>query len=251
MKFQPNVLISSVLSVLLPTFSSADISGAEIRINRYTLQKASPTTAQTDLLSAVIETQFPAQVKTVGEAIDFALLRSGYTRLEVSEAEDVMALPLPHSHRVVGPLDLRTTIQTIAGQTLELQENPHERKIWFRKVDSDSSLKSIQSERIVPTTDRIVSSTPTANTTVSEPSQTWKLLPSRTLRANFEDWVRRADWTLEWNSRFDYQITHAATFKGSLREAVETALEHYLDAPLPLKAKFFTGNAVLLIESYQ
>ena len=53
-----------------------------IRLARYTLQSATAEAGQLDLLAALIETEFPPQIETAGDAIDYVLLRSGYRRIE-------------------------------------------------------------------------------------------------------------------------------------------------------------------------
>ena len=228
------------LIVFLNACSGGLSADTELRIERYILKNFSPTTEQLDLLSAIIETQYPARVNTIGDAIDYSLLRSGFNRIDVPESREVMNLPLPYTHRYIGPLDLRTTIQTLAGESLILQEDPLKRKIWFKMAGSEftpTDPTSAPKDTLLDKDD--------SNTT----NHTWLLVPTHTLRSNFETWAERIGWTVEWNSRHDYEVSHAATFEGTLKEAVAAALEHYRAAPIPLSAKFYSGNSVMLIES--
>ena len=55
-----------------------------IRLARYTLQSATAEASQLDLLAALIEIEFPPQIETAGDAIDYILLRSGYRRIETA-----------------------------------------------------------------------------------------------------------------------------------------------------------------------
>ena len=218
-----------------------------IRLARYTLQSATAEASQLDLLAALIETEFPPHIETAGDAIDYVLLRSGYRRIETPDAQRTIDLPLPRAHRKIGPLDLRSAIQTLAGQPWHLHEDAIQRVIWLTLKD-DVDLETGAPEDLAVS----VQETPTPPSAPSAPlpqvSAEWTLDPTLTLRGNFDIWTRIADWSLEWNSRHDYDISHSTTFRGTLKNAVQSVLEHYRRAPIPLAATFFTGNSVLLIE---
>ena len=106
-----------------------------IRLARYTLQSATAEAGQLDLLAALIETEFPPHIETAGDAIDYVLLRSGHRRIETPDARKAMDLPLPRAHRKIGPLDLRSAIQTLAGQPWHLHEDAIQRVIWLTLKD--------------------------------------------------------------------------------------------------------------------
>ena len=46
-----------------------------------------------------------------------------------------MDLPLPRAHRKIGPLDLRSAIQTLAGEPWHLHEDAIQRVIWLTLKD--------------------------------------------------------------------------------------------------------------------
>ena len=112
-----------------------------IRLARYTLQSATAEAGQLDLLAALIEIEFPPHIETAGDAIDYVLLRSGYRRIETPDAQRTMDLPLPRAHRKIGPLDLRSAIQTLAGEPWHLHEDHIQRVIWLTLKD-DVDLES-------------------------------------------------------------------------------------------------------------
>ena len=113
-----------------------------IRLARYTLQSATAEASQLDLLAALIEIEFPPQIETAGDAIDYVLLRSGYRRIETPDSpQRTMDLPLPRAHRKIGPLDLRSAIKTLAGQPWHLHEDAIQRVIWLTLKD-DADLES-------------------------------------------------------------------------------------------------------------
>ena len=93
--------------------------------------------AQQDPLAAVVRTTLAPSVVRVGEAIDALLAPSGY-RLADSQAarpdrEMLLALPLPESHRELGPMPLRLALATLAGPAFVLVEDPVHRLVSFER----------------------------------------------------------------------------------------------------------------------
>jgi type IV pili sensor histidine kinase/response regulator len=117
--------------------SSADKSASElipvVRYGRYTLVELVPEAAQQDLLLQVIDVSMPATLPaTVGEALRYVLLRSGYTLCEASSDAAVLHdLPLPAAHLRLGPLFLRDALLTLAGPAWELQVDDVARRVCF------------------------------------------------------------------------------------------------------------------------
>ncbi len=242
--------ISFILCPVIFMFVVGSSTSAEThhRVNRYTLYALLAEPQEKDLLSAVVETTFPHRVSTVGAAIDYILLRSGYRHVPTPDIDDLLGLTLPQVHRSIGPLDVRTTIRTLVGDPWSLHEDTRSRVVWFQLAGAPPTLDDPTYNQEVPDT---------SNPEVSEPepvnrepaSQTWLLDSSKTLRQNLAEWTDKTDWSLEWNSHHDYRILHSAVYRGTLEEAVEALLEHYRTAPFALRATFFNGNSVLLIES--
>ena len=217
-----------------------------IRLARYTLQSATAEAGQLDLLAALIEIEFPPHIETAGDAIDYVLLRSGYRRIETPDAQRTIALPLPRAHRKIGPLDLRSAIQTLAGAPWHLHEDHIQRVIWLT-LKADADLDQVP-ENAAVSDQETPQPPPSPSSPLPQASAEWTLDPSLTLRDNFDVWTRIADWSLEWNSRHDYEVGKVAAYNGTLKEAVTTVLEHYRRAPIPLTATFYAGNAVLVVE---
>ena len=238
--------------VVLMAIAEVCFSVENHRLGRYTLESSTPSRAQTDLLSATVKTKFPSQIATVGQAIDYLLQRSGY-RLKVTEDfRSTLNLPLPHVHRKIGPLDLRSALKTLTGGVWGLQENSRDRVVWFQQSSSaskfpnsiaSSNLNGSNQENFHTKVDSL-----TVNT--AEFKVVWTLLPHQTLRSNIMRWAEKENWTVEWNSRHDYDIYHQSNYQGTFFEAVRTVLQHYERAPVPLTASFYTGNSVLVIEPY-
>ncbi|MGL6077184.1 PilL N-terminal domain-containing protein [Methyloversatilis discipulorum] len=103
------------------------------RYGRYTLVELTPEAAQHDLLLQVIDVSVPPTLPaTVGEALRYVLLRSGYTLCETDpEATTLYGLPLPAAHLQLGPLFLRDALLTLAGPAWELQVDDTARQVCF------------------------------------------------------------------------------------------------------------------------
>lgn len=103
------------------------------RYGRYTLVELAPEAAQQNLLLQVIDIDLPATWSiSVGDALHYVLLRSGY-RLCDSTPENaaLFVLPLPAAHLKVGPMVLRDALQMLAGPAWSLQTNERIRQICF------------------------------------------------------------------------------------------------------------------------
>ena len=225
--------------------AGADAPDGELRLDRYTLQPQNPTAEQLDLLSTVVETQFPESIATVGAAIDYLLDRSGYHRIPTEETTPAMELPLPKVHQHIGPLKLRAALQTIAGPALKLRENTANRAVWFTKtagselpIDSGLPPDSKPLETSVATIDQPL---------MPAELRDWRLVADTSLRENLDTWATTAGWTLEWGTAHDYWVTHGVDFRSTFKDAVITALEYYRTAPVALSATFYVGNSVLVV----
>ncbi|AWE86859.1 putative pilL protein [Pseudomonas aeruginosa] len=104
-----------------------------VRYGRYTLVELVPEAAQQDLLLQVIDVSMPATLPaTVGEALGYVLLRSGYTLCEADpDAAPLHHLPLPAAHLRLGPLFLRDALLTLAGPAWELHVDDVGRRVCF------------------------------------------------------------------------------------------------------------------------
>jgi type IV pili sensor histidine kinase/response regulator len=140
-RFQPRLpsqyrRLSSALAVL-GLVSSSVASAAEVQVGRYATVSALPSRAQIQLLSAAINVAFPTSVVTVGQAVDHLLQPSGYrlsprgTAAPIREA--LLNLPLPEPHRTLGPMPLKTALETLVGPAFRLVEDPVHRLVSFER----------------------------------------------------------------------------------------------------------------------
>lgn len=117
--------------------ASVNLPANDIQVGRYSLFTATPTEAQADPLQASVTMQFPATVRTVGDAVRYALAQSGF-RLAGSEAMApdaayLFALRLPEVHRNLGPTSLQQALETLAGPAFQLVEDPVHRLVAFER----------------------------------------------------------------------------------------------------------------------
>lgn len=104
-----------------------------VRYSRYTLVELTPEAQQQDLLLQVIDVSIPATLPaTVGDALRYVLLRSGYTLCETDPAAAALYdLALPAVHVQLGPLFLRDALLTLAGSAWKLQVDDLARRVCF------------------------------------------------------------------------------------------------------------------------
>ena len=122
-------------AVLAPLEANA----AEVTVARYSTVQLAPSLAQRDPLAAPGISVLPASVTRIGEAVETLLGPSGYRLASplAAEAEraELLDLPLPEAHRMLGPLPLRTALAILAGPSFRLVEDPVHRLISFERCD--------------------------------------------------------------------------------------------------------------------
>jgi type IV pili sensor histidine kinase/response regulator len=114
----------------------------DIRLSRYTTTDAAPPIAQIDPLEAIVQVSLPrSTVMTVGDAVSYLLLRTGYQLAPAKafdeQARSVLAMPLPEVHRQLGPYSVRTALSVLVGAPFVLSVDPVQRAVSYR-VDQPS-----------------------------------------------------------------------------------------------------------------
>ena len=106
-----------------------------MQTGRYSFVKNIPPVDQRNPLKVVIRTEIPQSAETVGETVNFLLIRSGYVLADPSvlseEAKVLLSLPLPQVHRNLGPMTLDRALKTLAGEAFELVVDPVHRKVAY------------------------------------------------------------------------------------------------------------------------
>jgi len=106
-----------------------------IQTGRYTFVKNLPPVDQLNPLKVVIKTRIPQSVKTVGDTVEYLLVRSGYSladdKVLSKEAKILLQHDLPQVHREIGPMTLDQALHTLSGTAYELIVDPVHRKVTF------------------------------------------------------------------------------------------------------------------------
>ena len=125
------------LLCLVPGIAIALPTNALEMPGRYSAERAGPTIVQRDLLSAPMSTRFPDSIRTVGQAIEAALVTTGYRLSSPLNADlaraALLALPLPAAHREFRNSPLRTVLETLVGPAFKLIEDPVHRLVSFER----------------------------------------------------------------------------------------------------------------------
>ena len=111
-------------------------SGRSVVLGRYSTSSSVPPEYLSEPIDVVVSLVFPRQtVRTIGEAINFTLLRSGY-RFDDSAANDAarqfLDLPLPESQRQVGPYSVKTILDVLSGSAWQMQVNRVNRTVTIQ-----------------------------------------------------------------------------------------------------------------------
>jgi conjugative transfer region protein (TIGR03748 family) len=109
----------------------------ELRLARYTTQSGSldPQTGQP--LAVVATVSFPrGQIRSVGDAVTHLLARTGYALVPAAQLDDsarrFLELPLPESHRRLGPYRVDEMLQVLLGDAWSLEVDPLQRSVRFQ-----------------------------------------------------------------------------------------------------------------------
>ncbi len=141
---QALLLISCFACPLIANATIGQATYSNMTVGRYSSMLAAPEEHQYDILSTMVQTRFPQRISTVGEALDYLLLRSGY-RLAKYDATDpemeiLMTRPLPETHRDIGPMTLEDALQTLASPIYRIVIDPLNRLISFEVIEEYKSL---------------------------------------------------------------------------------------------------------------
>jgi conjugative transfer region protein (TIGR03748 family) len=138
-------------SVTRPSIPDAETEAGQTQIGRYTVAAAQPPKDLANPLAVIATVSFPrGQVQTVGEALNYLLIRTGY-RLDQARlnepARQVLTLPLPESHRRLGPYRVDDIVRTLIGQAWTLQVDGMVRSVAFDVQQPSDNSKAITAAR--------------------------------------------------------------------------------------------------------
>ena len=133
--------------------AAAEDEPAPLRLARYTTAAALPDPALTTPLAIVAQVGFPRDtVATVGDALAYLLLRTGYRLGDADAAASaLLALPLPEAHRQLGPYPVRAIAALLVGSAYELRISEVDRRV---DVALPTPVREAPATTLVPGLDR-------------------------------------------------------------------------------------------------
>ncbi|NMG16273.1 hypothetical protein [Aromatoleum bremense] len=142
--------IVAIALLLTVGASWAEAASDELHLARYSTTSITPDPSALNPLAAIATVRFPRDhVRTVGDAVDYLLLRTGY-RLESvdSAARELFPLPLPEAHRELGPFRALTILELLVGEAYKVDASPVHRTlaIGLRLHDGPSHLSGPRQE---------------------------------------------------------------------------------------------------------
>lgn len=103
-----------------------------VQYGRYTLVEISPTAGQEDLMQQIVDVSMPPTlVASVGDAVRYVLLRSGFVLCDTPGVRILNTLPLPAADFHLGPLTLESALRILAGPGWKLETNQLTRRVCF------------------------------------------------------------------------------------------------------------------------
>jgi conjugative transfer region protein (TIGR03748 family) len=127
----------AICAAIICGAASINLQAKDLQVGRYSLYKATPTQAQSELLATIMTVRFPNRIQGVGEAVRYLLQRSGYRLADIkSTGPDTAAmfdLPIPAVHRSLGPMTLRDALEILAGPAFHLVQDPVHRLVSFER----------------------------------------------------------------------------------------------------------------------
>lgn len=143
MRYSMVVTLALASAVLTPAWAqsgnpASDASG--VQLSRYTTVAPQPDASASDPLSVVATVGFPrSHVQSVGEAVRYLLARTGYQlipdELLDERSRALLALPLPESHRQLGPYRVDAMLQVLLGAPWQLQVDRLARTVRFAPAE--------------------------------------------------------------------------------------------------------------------
>ena len=130
-------------TLLIVGITSTLQAGAVETLGRYSLVNSGPTIVHRDPLTAPVSSQFADSVTTVGQAVDTALLPTGYRLAPALHADPergpLLNLPLPSVDRDFSGVSVRRALEALIGPAFRLVEDPVHRLVSFERCGPTGS----------------------------------------------------------------------------------------------------------------
>ena len=132
----PKTPAEATASALVAPAPSLQLAANETQVARYTTIVAQPDEADSNPLAVIAKVHYPRQVvQTVGDAVRYLLLRTGYQLAPDASLDpavtSVLALRLPDNQRVLGPFRVDVMLATLMGRPFRMEADPTTRQIRY------------------------------------------------------------------------------------------------------------------------
>lgn len=112
------------------------VACANTQIGRYMTVKNNVSVAQENPLAQTFQITFPASIQTVGDAVHFILINTGYNLVSKNKqshfTSQLTEQQLPLSLRTLGPTTVEQGLLALAGNAYQLVIDPAHRLVTFR-----------------------------------------------------------------------------------------------------------------------
>ncbi len=131
----PHTLLAGMF-LSTPALANEPIQTQEFKqLSRFVKINVDAEMEQRQPLKTIVSIKFPPTIKTVGQAMSYALERSGYSMLNskgLSEsARILLSRPLPKIHQEFKYVSLENILKTLAGEAFNLLVDPITRQVNF------------------------------------------------------------------------------------------------------------------------
>ena len=114
-----------------------EVGDNEIQVGRYTTESTLRTAAASDPLRVVAIVHFPREiVRTVGDAVKYLLVRTGYELVDERtldpHVQRIFSLRLPDAQRVMGPTHVADMLGTLMGPAFVFDADAANRTVGYR-----------------------------------------------------------------------------------------------------------------------
>lgn len=128
------VILPLSFSLFISTLSA--LPNQSTLVGRYTTENNAIELNQQEPLLQTFQLVFPTTINSVGEAVKFILINTGFNFIAQSEqsqlTKQLLAQPLPLSLRKIGSTTVQDALQALAGNAFQLVIDPAHRLISFR-----------------------------------------------------------------------------------------------------------------------
>ncbi len=147
--FRPTACFIALLIISGLNYAYASTPAGDIRLSRYTTQTAAPDPSEENPLAVIAHITFPRnEIKTVGDAVSYLLLRTGYTLLDSEQLDPkvsaILSRPLPESHRKLGTYSVEAMLKILMGKAFVLNVDALNRTVSYSPAATGTQVTEAQ-----------------------------------------------------------------------------------------------------------